>query len=321
MSERQVGEAFEPARLLGGLGSAVIAADAAGVVRYWNEAAERLYGWTTAEALGARLTELTASGAARSFAAEVMAVLRAGGRWSGGLEVQRKDGSSFTAWVAHSAIYDEDGRVVGLVTAAADLGAVVRPLLARLNEASIVVGADATVHYWSPPAVAVFGWLANEIVGTSVLDLVHPDDREQVRHLVLEAASAATRLEFRLRARDDSWLWVDARVKDLREDPEVGGLVIMLSDVNERIQAHDRLRELTDQLQSALQSRVVIEQAKGALAQRLGVDPEQAFEWLRRRARQDQRRIDDVAAEVVAGLGSPSGDSPGPAGDTVGPLA
>jgi transcriptional regulator with GAF, ATPase, and Fis domain len=61
-----------------------------------------------------------------------------------------------------------------------------------------------------------------------------------------------------------------------------------------------RQREvLNEQLQSALTSRVVIEQAKGVLATRLDLGMEEAFERLRKRSRDDRRRLVEVAEEVV----------------------
>lgn len=59
--------------------------------------------------------------------------------------------------------------------------------------------------------------------------------------------------------------------------------------------------QLADQLQHALDSRVVIEQAKGALARAHDIDVSTAFDLLRRHARNTQRRLHDVAGEVVAG--------------------
>jgi GAF domain-containing protein len=56
---------------------------------------------------------------------------------------------------------------------------------------------------------------------------------------------------------------------------------------------------LSGHLQSALNSRVVIEQAKGALAQAEGISVDEAFVILRHRARSTQRRLVDVAAEVL----------------------
>jgi GAF domain-containing protein len=63
--------------------------------------------------------------------------------------------------------------------------------------------------------------------------------------------------------------------------------------------ALDRSLEMTDQLQHALDSRVVIEQAKGAVAQRMGVSVDQAFAILRRQARSSSRRLRDVAADAL----------------------
>ena len=56
---------------------------------------------------------------------------------------------------------------------------------------------------------------------------------------------------------------------------------------------------LNEQLQGALTSRVIIEQAKGVLAARLDVEMEEAFERLRKRSRDDRRRLVEVAEEVV----------------------
>jgi GAF domain-containing protein len=53
------------------------------------------------------------------------------------------------------------------------------------------------------------------------------------------------------------------------------------------------------ELQGALDSRVVIEQAKGVLVGRHGMTPRQAFERLRGIARDQRRRLAEVAAEVV----------------------
>ena len=61
-----------------------------------------------------------------------------------------------------------------------------------------------------------------------------------------------------------------------------------------------RADALTEQLQGALNSRVVIEQAKGAIAQLEGVTADEAFRLLRERARSSRRRLADVAAEVLS---------------------
>lgn len=64
-------------------------------------------------------------------------------------------------------------------------------------------------------------------------------------------------------------------------------------------QARHRESELAAQLQGALDSRVVIEQAKGILAEHAALDMTSAFEVLRRYSRNNNERLSDVAASVV----------------------
>jgi AmiR/NasT family two-component response regulator len=59
------------------------------------------------------------------------------------------------------------------------------------------------------------------------------------------------------------------------------------------------------QLEQALKTRIVIEQAKGVLAERHDLDVERAFEVLRHASRASRRKIHDLAAEVVAQRESP----------------
>jgi hypothetical protein len=55
------------------------------------------------------------------------------------------------------------------------------------------------------------------------------------------------------------------------------------------------------QLRRALDSRVLIEQAKGATAARLGITPEAAFSLLRAYARRKSRPLDDVSRQTMNG--------------------
>ena len=59
--------------------------------------------------------------------------------------------------------------------------------------------------------------------------------------------------------------------------------------------------ERAEQLQHALDSRVLIEQAKGALSNQRGITPDEAFEVLRRHARENGLRLREVCRRVVEG--------------------
>jgi GAF domain-containing protein len=94
-------------------------------------------------------------------------------------------------------------------------------------------------------------------------------------------------------------------VSEMRFDPGEVRVVQSLADVatiailQERSIA--RAEALTEQLQGALNSRIVIEQAKGALARQESITVDQAFERLRERARSSRQRLVDVAANVLTG--------------------
>jgi hypothetical protein len=76
-------------------------------------------------------------------------------------------------------------------------------------------------------------------------------------------------------------------------------------------QAVRRSEVLAGQLQAALDSRIVIEQAKGVIAERAGVDMSAAFQLLRSNARDSRRRLSEVAAEVAHRRMSPTTLAPG----------
>jgi transcriptional regulator with GAF, ATPase, and Fis domain len=75
--------------------------------------------------------------------------------------------------------------------------------------------------------------------------------------------------------------------------------VATISILHERNMRHSDT--LNEQLQTALNSRVLIEQAKGKLAERLGMDMDHAFNLLRDFARNRNLRLSDVAQAFIDG--------------------
>lgn len=122
-------------------------------------------------------------------------------------------------------------------------------------------------------------------------------------------------------------------------DPDDGPLAQALADTAVIAILQQRSRQdrqlLTEQLQRALDSRIVVEQAKGIIAQQAKLGPDEAFPLLRDFARHHNRRLTDVARDVVVGALSASGlrlgepgrapaswlDSSAPAPSAVAPVA
>jgi GAF domain-containing protein len=144
-----------------------------------------------------------------------------------------------------------------------------------------------------------------EPVGTARLDTADARWPRFASAAVAEGYTAVLALPLRLRGEVIGALNVfgDSRGAPVSE-AEIP-VAQALADVATIAILQDRLARdrsvLAEQLQSALNSRVAIEQAKGALSNQLGVGVDQAFLLLRDRARSTRRRLLDVAEAVVRG--------------------
>lgn len=65
--------------------------------------------------------------------------------------------------------------------------------------------------------------------------------------------------------------------------------------------SRSRLTTLSEQLQTALESRLLIEQAKGILAERAGIGLEAAFQMIRTQARSTHQSLAEIATSVING--------------------
>lgn len=117
-SEEEI--AFQ-ARLLSAVEQAVIATDLEGKILSWNSFAEKLYGWSAAEAIGSNIIDITPTEASLEQANEIMSVLREGKSWSGEFFVRRRDGAIFPVMVTDSPILNEKQQLIGIVGVSIDI--------------------------------------------------------------------------------------------------------------------------------------------------------------------------------------------------------
>ncbi len=109
------------ADLLSNVGQSIIATDLLGKVIYWNNAAEKIYGWSSAEAMGQNIIDLTPSFQSGEQAIEIMKNLSAGKTWAGEFDVKRKGGSSFPVFVTDTPILDSNGKLTGIIGISSDI--------------------------------------------------------------------------------------------------------------------------------------------------------------------------------------------------------
>jgi diguanylate cyclase (GGDEF)-like protein/PAS domain S-box-containing protein len=109
------------AMLLEAVGQSVIAIDLEGNVLYWNRAAEEIYGWSSEEALGRSLKDLTVCEESLEKVEEVGSELRAGRAWSGETLLRRKDGSHVPVLGTATPLFDDRGSLVGMIGVSTDI--------------------------------------------------------------------------------------------------------------------------------------------------------------------------------------------------------
>jgi PAS domain S-box-containing protein len=94
--------------------ASVIGTNIAGLVVYWNDRAEALFGWRTDEALGRNILDVTPTRNSADEAARIMERIRRGESWSGPFIVQRSDGTPIVVDITNYPV-KVDERVIGVI--------------------------------------------------------------------------------------------------------------------------------------------------------------------------------------------------------------
>ena len=92
-----------------------------------------------------------------------------------------------------------------------------------------IYDANANFAFASPSHERVLGYTPDELIGTSPVDLLHPEEREIVAQAFAEqllVTGQPAPVEHRIRHRDGSWVWVESVAINLGDDPAVGGILV-----------------------------------------------------------------------------------------------
>ena len=120
-----------------------------------------------------------------------------------------------------------------------------RSLVQNASDVIMILNAEGVISYVSASTYQIKGCLSDDLVNTNVLNWVYPDDTMPMQDLIAEclANSEVNPLrELRFRHGDGHWCHVEVIGNNLLDNPSVGGIVLTLRDISERILAEEALR-------------------------------------------------------------------------------
>ena len=137
--------------------------------------------------------------------------------------------------------------------------AMFRSLIEETSDLIGIVNPDGLLRYVSPSHERILGYQPEELVGRSAVEFVHPEDLEVLGKQVegslpdadagtdMSAPQGDSAVELRFLRKDGSWLYIEPRVRNLFDDPEVAGLVVHSRDVSQRKRAELELSQARDE--------------------------------------------------------------------------
>ena len=182
----------------------------------------------------------------------------------------RADGSPFRAEVSAVGGGDEIGVVLreiegpegaarGTTGTPRASGEEYRAMVEGSVDAVAIFDINNTFRYANPAFERLLGYRPEELVGTFVPDVVHPEDLMRGAALVAEVQNSPgpTRVpgEFRYRHKDGHWVYLETSLNNLAEDPDVRGVVAICRDVTDRVRAEEKLRESEERFRLLMQNQ------------------------------------------------------------------
>jgi PAS domain S-box-containing protein len=119
-------------------------------------------------------------------------------------------------------------------------------LLDHTQDKIVVVDEAGTYQYVNAAVERVLGYTPEEFVGMSAFECMHPDDRAEMRaafeQLIEADAETEATVEYRHRAKDGSWVWVESRLSN-GSASAFDGYVVTSRDITARKRAERNRRE------------------------------------------------------------------------------
>jgi PAS domain S-box-containing protein len=296
------GRAFEVAQrmeaIVEGSDDAIIALTMEGIVTSWNPAAERLFGYTSEEIIGTSAETVTPKDRPDEMKG-ILAKVKAGEHIDHLETIRvRKDGSVFPASLTVSPICDAGGATVGTSMISRDMAELkhalryARSLIEAALDPLVTISPEGKVDDVNEAMVNVTGVSREALIGSDFSRWFTDPDKAHAGYQ--QAFEQGSLIDYPL-----TLTHADGALVDLLYNASVyrdfNDTVLGVVAVGRDAAKLHQQRELSEQLQGALASRIVIEQAKGITARRHGISIDQAYQRLRAHARSNNTSLRTVA--------------------------
>ena len=118
-----------------------------------------------------------------------------------------------------------------------------RALVENSSDMILVVDDEGFITFSSPATQRLLGLPERTVVGSHPARWVHPDDWAGLAAALDEGHNEGSDLEVRVQHVDGDHRWFEVRVRDLRHDPEIDGLVVTAREISDRKATEQRLAE------------------------------------------------------------------------------
>jgi len=281
---------------------AIISINLEAIITSWNPAAERMYGYSSKEIIGTSINRLIPEGRMTEMGA-IMARLMAG-RHVEHLETARarKDGAVIPVSITISPLRDEEGAIVGAagvhrnMTELQHAARYARSLIEAALDPLATVSPEGKITDVNEASIKVTGVPREALIGTDFSQYFTDPDKAREGYAMAFASGSLINYPLTLVHQDGTLIDVLCNASVYRD---INGNVLGVLAVARDASQLRHQQQISEQLQEALESRIVIEQAKGITAQRAGVTIDQAYQRIRVHARSNHASLRSVAQAIV----------------------